>query len=360
MTVPVEADGAFGLYGAVGDACACRRLGFGNRRAAVAARFARHRGGDDAAVAASWIAGALADTGLIDLVVPPDATPRTRMLLLADAPHRAACLVAALPGLPAHAADVVRWHQEHDDGTGIPDRLRWDGIPPDAAALGIVHAFLAAVEDPDEPRDPAEAAFALSAESGRAFNVELVRAFRAFVAGAPTDWDAPLAVTLPAVDDDDALAGLAARIDGRDAATRGSSERTAALAAALAARLSLDGARAGRLGRLIALGRVQAHRNDGYDPLSRFAREHRAAVAGRAAAIAAAVPRYAADAPELVASAAWFEDGGAGPLASVLALALAAGDLDPFDAPRLLGAAAGTQFDPAVVAAYLTAQGAPT
>src|ERR1700681_3446425 len=191
MTVPVGADGVLGLYSAVGDAFAGRRLGFGRRRAALAARFARHRGAGDAGVTASWIAGALAETGAVAIVVAPDATAPARLHAFADAPLHGAHLVGALAGLPSHAADIVRWHLEHDDGTGIPDRLRWDGIPADAAALGIVHAFLEAVEDPAEPREALEALFGLAAESGRRFRVELVRAFRGF-AGASPDWDAPL------------------------------------------------------------------------------------------------------------------------------------------------------------------------
>ena len=294
MTVPVGADGAVGLYSAVGDAFAGRRLGFGRRRATLAARFARHRGGDDSAIAASWLAGALADTGLIAVVLPPDATPRARLLAYADAPHHAARLVAALPGTPHHAADIVRWHREHDDGTGVPDRLRWDGIPADAAALEIAHAFLEAVEDPNEPRDPAEALFAivagiaaapprasdivrwhrehddgtgvpdrlrwdgipadaaalgiahayleavedpaeprgpaealfaLLAETGRKFRVELVRAFREFITANPAGWDEPFELAPPTLDEDSALAQLAARIDARDPRSPGRSER---------------------------------------------------------------------------------------------------------------------------------------
>ncbi len=361
MTVPVEADGALGLYSAVGDAFAGRRLGFGRRRATLAARFSRHRGGDDAAVAASWLAGALADTGLIAVVLPPDATPRARLLADADAPHHAARLVAALPGVPPQAADIVRWHREHDDGTGVPDRLRWDGIPADAAALGIAHAFLQAVEDPDEPRGPSEAVFAIVAESGRTFRVELVRAFREFIASAPDDWDAPVDVALPALDEEAAVTDLAARIDARDSATEGRSERLASVAASLAARLDRDPNHAARLGRLLALGRAaESVPHDDFDPLSRFARERRAAVAGRAAGIAAAVPRYAPDAAYLAASAAWFEDGESDRLAGILALALAVDALDPLEAPRRLGAAAGTQFDPEITRAYLAALGAAT
>ena len=306
-------------------------------------------------------AGALAEIGAIEVVVAADATPPARLHAFADAPVHGAHLVGAFGGLPSHAADIVRWHREHDDGTGIPDRLRWDGIPADAAALGIVHAFLEAVEDPSEPREPLEALFALAAESGRRFRVELVRAFRAFVGGATPDWDAPIELELPAFDEETALAGLVARVDARDSMTEGRSERLAAIAAALAERLGLDAAQAARLARLLALGRaVEAISPDDFDPLSRFAREHRTSVALRAAAIAGSVPRYAADAPYLAASAAWFEDGAQDPRAAVLALAVAADALPPADAVRRLTAAAGTQLDPGVTRAYLAGLGAPS
>ena len=361
MTVPVGADGVLGLYSAVGDAFAGRRLGFGRRRAALAARFARHRGADAAGIAASWVAGALAEIGALGIVVGADVPSPARLNAFADAPLRGAHLIAAFPGLPSHAADIVRWYREHDDGTGIPDRLRWDGIPADAAALGIVHAFLEALEDPAEPREPLEALFALAAESGRRFRVELVRAFRAFADASAADWDAPLEPELPALDEDAELARLAARIDDRDSTTAGRSERLAASAGALAERLGLDAAEGARLARLLALGRAaEAVPPDDYDPLSRFGREHRSAVARRAAALAGSVPRYAADAPHLAASGAWFEEGGQDRRAAVLALAVAADAIRPADAVRRLTAAAGTQLDPEVTRAYLAGLGTPT
>lgn len=355
------ADAAFGLYSAVGDAFAGRRLGFGRRRAALAARFARFRGAGDGAVAASWAAGAMAEIGLVEIVIPPGANPRTRLLALADAPFLGARIVAAISGAPAGAADVVRWYREHDDGTGIPDRLRWDGIPADAAALGIVHAFLEAMEDPEEPRDSGEALFVILADTGRRFRIELVRTFREFIT-AGDGWDAPLDdLELPPVDADAALAALSARIDARDPRTERRSERLAGLADALAARLRLDRKHAARLARLIALGRAaEGVPHDDFDPLSRFARDRRAELARRAAAIAGAVPAYAADGPYLEASAAWYEDGAVDPLAAVLALTVAADSLDPLDAPRRLGAASGSQFDPAVTRAYLISLGAAT
>jgi hypothetical protein len=361
MTVPVVPDGALGLYSAVGDAFAGRRLGFGARRAALAARFAAHRRAEPATIAAAWAAGALAETGLVDVVLTPDASPHARLFAMADAPLHGARIAATFPALPPHTADVIRWHREHDDGTGTPDRLRWDGIPAEAAALGIVHAFLEAVEDSDEPRGPDEALFTIVADSGRRFRIELVRAFRELIAADPASWDAPFDPAVPALDDDAALTALAARIDARDPRNLGRSERLAALAGTLAARLDLDPHRAARLARLLALGRAaDTVADDDFDPLSRLARDRRAALARRAAEIAAAVPRYEPDAPYLAASAAWHEEGNANRLAAILALALAVDGLDPLDVPRRLPAAAGTQFDPDVTRVYLATLGAPT
>ncbi len=360
MTVPVGADGVLGLYSAVGDAFAGRREGFGRRRAAIAARFARHRGGDERAAAAAWIAGALAEIGLVAVTLTPGATPRARALAHADVPLHGARIAAGLHGVPREAADLVRWHREHDDGTGVPDGLRWDGIPAGAAGVGIAHAFLAGIEDPADPQGPLEAMFALAADAGRRFSVDVVRAFRAFVTEQP-DVDAPDATELPAVDEDAAVAALADLIDARDAQTAGVSERLAARAAALAARLGIDAARAERCARLLALGRVaDTTPGEAFDPFSRFAREQRTTSARRAAALAAAVPGFAAEAPVLAASAAWFDQGPADPHAAVLAVLVAADGIDPLDAPRRLAAAAGSQLDPDVTRAYLTSIGAPT
>ncbi|HEY0382156.1 MAG TPA: HD domain-containing phosphohydrolase [Candidatus Elarobacter sp.] len=359
MTVPVVPDGALGLYSAVGDAFAGRRLGFGRRRAALAARFAAHRRADEPAVTAAWAAGALAEIGLVDVVLTPDASPHAQLFAVADAPLHGARIVAALPGLPPAAADIVRWHREHDDGTGIPDRLRWDGIPTEAAALGIAHAFLEAIEDSDEPRGPEEALFTVVADSGRRFRIELVRTFREFITAKPTSWDVPPEIIVPALDEEAALAALAARIDARDPRSPGRSERLAVIAGELASRLDLDPARAGRLARLLALGRAaDVVEHDDFDPLSRLARDRRGAAARRAAEIAASIPHYEPDAPYLAASAAWYEEGNANRLAAVLGLALAVDALDPLEVARRLTAAAGTQFDPDVTRVYLAGLGA--
>jgi len=361
--VPVNTgaeDGALALFGAVGDALAGRRLGFSRRRADAAARFAQYRGANDEATDASWIAGLLAEAGLLEVVLAPSATERQRLFALSDAPLHGAHVMASLD-LPAHAADIVRWHREHDDGTGYPDRLRWDGIPADAAALGIVHAACELVEDPVEPRPIAEALFAIVAESGRRFSVERVRAFRAFVAARGDSWDEPFVPALSRVDENAVLSLLATRIDARDDRTLGRSERVALLAAGIAERLQIDAATAARLVRLHALGRATASGDDeDFDPLSRFGRERRAAEAERAAALAAVAPRYAADAPLLVASARWHEEGESDVQAATLALALAVEALDAVEAPRRIAAAAGTQFDPHVARTYLASLGAPT
>jgi HD domain len=364
MTVPFDAaspsDGAFGLYSAVGDALAGRRLGFGLRRAALAANFARHRGADEPGATANWAAGLLAEIGRVAVVLPADASPRTRLLLLADAPLHGARIVAGLPGLPARTSDIVRWHREHDDGTGFPDRLRWDGIPADAASLGIANAFMEAIEDPEESRDAAEALFAILAENGRRFRVELARAFREFIMVTPV-WDAPWEPVLPAPDDDARLAALAEMLDARAAHTAGRTARVVELARSLAGGLDLDERRVARAARLLALGAAGLEAaDDRLDPLSRFARDRRAAAARHAAAIVETVAAYRDDTRLLAASSAWYEDGGRDPLAAVLALAVAVDAMDPHDAPRLVAAAAGTQFDPDVARVYLSRTGAPT
>ena len=354
MTVPLDnpGDGALGLYSAVGDALAGRHVGFGRRRAALAARFASHRGAGDARVVVNWVAGLLAEIGHVALAIPPGTAAAERLLARSDAPLYGARFVAAIPEV-APAADLIRWHREHDDGTGFPDRLRWDGIPADAAALGLVQAFLEAAEDRQDPQAAAEALFALMPETGRRFGVELFRSFREFIA-VGGEWASPLVPPLEPIDDDAALAMLAVRLDGRDARTAGRTQRVAPIAARLAERLGFDPGRGVRLARLLALGHVtRDFREDPLDPLSRLGRERRAADACRAATFAAVVPRYAGEAHVLAASANWYEDGASDPFAAILALALAIDALDPHDAPVRIAAAAGTQFDPAVTRAYL-------
>jgi hypothetical protein len=163
------------------------------------------------------------------------------------------------------------------------------------------------------------------------------------------------------VDDDTLLAALAARIDARDSRTAGRSDRLAGLASSIAERLDLDASRAARLARLYALSRASADvTDDDFDPLSRFARDRRVAAANRAAAIAASVPHYAADAPTLAATATWHEQGQPDAFAAVLALVLAADALPAVDARTRISAASGTQFAPDAVRAYLAGIGAPT
>ena len=365
MTVPLGgaiASGALGVFAAVGDAYAGRRLGFARRRAALAAAYARHCGEDAAGVAGAFVAGLLADTGLIDAVPPDDASERIRLRVAGDAPLYGARLAASLPGIPPTASDRIRWHRERYDGTGTPDRLRWDGIPETAAALGMAHAFTELLDNGEGPADPNEAIFALMAESGRAFRVESLRAFRAFIlasSGLGAD-PGPIALD-PLLDDDAHLATIAERIDRRDARTAGRTARIVEIVDALAARLGEDPARAMRAARLLALGRAGVPiADDEIDPLNRFSRDARGAEMRRAAQIAAAAERYAVDAPLVAAAGVWYEDGPHERISSILSLASVVTTMNPADGPRRITAAAGTQFDPAVAHAYLITQGVAT
>ena len=254
----------------------------------------------------------------------------------------------------------MRWHREHDDGTGIPDRLRWDGIPPEAAALGIVHAFLEAIEDSDEPRGPDEALFTIMADSGRRFRIELVRAFREFVAANPSNWDEPLDVAVAEPDEEPALAALAARIDARDPRSPGRSERLAALAGTLAGRLDLDPSRAAG-SRACSRSAVRPTRSR--TTTSTPSRASRASAATPSpAAPPRSPPRCRATSPTRRTS----------PLRRLVrgrrleparrrARARARRRrARPARRPRRLPAAAGTQFDPEVTRVYLATLGAPT
>lgn len=365
MTVPLGtlASGALGVFAVVGDAYAGRPLGFARRRAGLAAAFARHRGENDGGVAAAFVAGLLAETGLVDAVAPPEASERVRLRIEGDAPLHGARLAATLPGIPAGTADRIRWHRERFDGTGVPDRLRWDNIPEGAAALGLAHAFTARLDAAGgAPEGAGEALFALMEEAGRGFSVESLRAFRAFVLAAGEGAFDPGEMALdPRLDDDAHLETIAARIDARDARTDGRTAHVAAVAGALAERLGEETARTVRAARLLALGRAGVPLpDDVIDPLNRFARDARAAEMRRAAERAAQAARYALDAPLIAAAGMWHEEGPPHRIAAILALASVVAVMPPGEGARRITAAAGTQFDPAVTHAYVVMQGVTT
>jgi HD-GYP domain-containing protein (c-di-GMP phosphodiesterase class II) len=374
---PLTAD-ALRLLSAAGDTLSGHVLGFGMRVATVAANFSVHRGDPPEVVAASYYAGALHAIGGVRTPIGAPANGREGVLAAWEVPVHGAHIIAALGGLPPATADYVRWHRESFDGTGYPDRLRWNGIPNAAIAIGAVRTFVEALESNGEYASPAEALFALAGDVGKTFSIQIAREFRAFFADRMETFEAPpeLAWDGAGFDAYGAVAALCAEIDARDERTRGRGERVAPVAAAMAATAGLDPEQAAFAARLTAFGRLhEIVAGDDYDPLSRLGSEARAADARTAQRLLGISPAFAEFAPALGAVAEWFDGSGLPqrrkgenipPLARLLAVALAADAMDAYaqqrpganlpDVPIRLGAAAGTQFDPAMVAAYAAAR----
>jgi len=367
------------LLSAIGDALSGHGLGFGMRVASVAANFAAHRGCDPEMTAASFYAGALHGIGTVRTPLQRPASERDQTIVHWDVPVHGARIVAALRGLPSATSDYVRWHCESFDGTGYPDRLRWNGIPHAAMAINAVRAFVEALESNGDSASPAEALFALVGETGRTFSVQIVREFREFFAYNPETFETPaeIAWDASAFDPFASISMLCTEIDARDERTLGRGERLATLAAAMANACGEDAELAAFAARLTALGRLHDMLpGDDYDPLSRLGREARAADAQTARRIVSVSPAFAAFAPILAATAEWFDGTGlpsrrAGndipALARLLAVAIAADAMERSpaalvtgnlpDIPVRLAAAAPTQFDPAMVAAYVAVRG---
>ena len=145
----------------------------------------------------------------------------------------------------------------------------------------------------------------------------------------------------------------------------------------MSAAIGLDPERAAFAARLTALGRLHdTLPGDDYDPLSRLGRDARAAAARTAQRLLGVAPAFSEFAPALGAVAEWFDGSGLPqrlkgndipPLARLLAVTLAGDAMDLAsqravvdnlpDITVRLAAAAGKQFDPAMVNAYVAARG---
>jgi response regulator RpfG family c-di-GMP phosphodiesterase len=371
---------AIRLLSAIGDALGGHETGFAMRVARVAARFALHRGANPEMVAASYFAAALHGIGAVRVVVPAGVSEREAAIAAWDAPVAGALISATIAGLPRATGDYIRWHREAFDGTGFPDKLRWNGIPHAAMAINVARAFVAAIEEQGEDASPPEALFTIVGDCGRAFAVNVIREFREFYASAPTTFDDPIEPEWPldAGDGDAVVAAMCTEIDARDESTIGRGARLDKLTRSIAEaspELGIDTNRAAFAARLMSLGRLHGkHHADDFDPLARLGREARAAVAAAAAHILSSSPAYTSYASIIAQTEEWFDGTGLperlkgdaiDPTARVLSVALAAGALDGSiyadagsgypEATARIAAAAGTQFDPAAVAAYLKA-----
>lgn len=96
------------------------------------------------------------------------------------------------------ARRIARWQHENLDGSGYPDRLTGDQIPPEARIGRVADAFDAMTHDrPYQPaREVAWALEELERCAGTQFDPELVPLFVAIVERDPQLWDR-LAVRAP-------------------------------------------------------------------------------------------------------------------------------------------------------------------
>jgi HD-GYP domain-containing protein (c-di-GMP phosphodiesterase class II) len=340
--------------------------------AAVAARFAAFRQRSPQEIAGSFYAAALHRIGAIRVVVPRDASARNAEIMHWDGPAFGAAIVTEMGVFPPGTADAIRWHRESFDGTGYPDRLRWNGIPEAAMEINIVSAFVAALEDQAaQGGSPADAVFTLVDASGTVFKLATMRDFRTFLAAAPDSFDAPY-VPEPLPGDVDApalVAAVCASIDERQPRTNGRGDRLERIVRAIVAQLGQptpDADRAAFAARLTAVARIgrDGSADDAFG-LSRLGLESRAAQAQDAVRILATAPGFAEYAPIVGATEEWYDGSGLPSRAKgeaidrtarILAVALAAEAVTASDARSRIAAAGGTRLDPQIVAAYLAAE----
>jgi len=371
MTKRFEISDAIRVTSAVGDVFGGHTIGFGMQVANIAARFAVYRERSSEIIAATFYAAALHHIGAVRVVVPRDATEREAHIARWDNPPAGASMIEETGVFPAATADAIRWHREAFDGTGYPDRLRWNGIPDPAMSINIVRAFVEARVAQGEYGSAADAVFMLGDESGCVYTLAAMREFREFLSAEAESYDAPYVPfwTLEGADPAALIIRICSEIDARLERTAARGDRLERLVRAIIVGLddpAIDAERAAFAARLTALGRTG--RDGGADDvftLSRLGIESRAAQATDAANILRCAPSFAEFADIVGATEEWFDgtglpDGRAGaqidPIARVLAVAIAADAVTAGDADRRIKAAGGARLDPTMVNAYFTAR----
>ena len=380
------------LLSLVADAGEGHPAQHGARVASVAVVLAKAGGLSDDDLAATYYAGLLHEVG--SLAIGPtharsDAPlARSAMVAMWDHPAQGARICARIGALPARTADLVRWHHESWDGTGYPDQLRWNAIPKAAQYLRVADAFVSMLAPRPfrEPRGASDAYSEILTSTGRDFSPAAVRVFGTCFRMQedelsqlipPPGEPLSAAHTLAA----EVLTLLGELIDNR-LQNPGRSARISELATRVAEQMNIsaeDRSLLAQAGPLLEIGTVtmslEAYSN--VDVLSGLMRTERAKSAVLAAEILGQAPSFAPLAAIVRAQYEWFDGSGAPdrlsanaiPLAARILCACAAFDslervrilrpLERGEPRREIEAAAGMQFDPAVVRALLACVPAP-
>lgn len=362
------------------------------RVASVAVKLAEAGGlcGED--LRATYYAGLLHEVGSLALGAThagsTSSLERSKMVAMWDHPAQGARICAGIAALPAHTADLVRWHHESWDGSGYPDQLRWNAIPRQAQFLRVADAFVSmmAPRPHREPRPAGEAYAEILEATGRDFSPAAVSVFgtcfRTQNAVLVEDLPAP-GPALSAYDTDAAhiLRMIGELVDNR-LQNGGRNARIAELAMRTAGKLAISQGERAELKHavsLVEIGTVSLTLDEylNFDVVSRLHRAERARTSTLAGNLAGRTPTFASLAPILRAQQEWFDGSGfpdrlagsAIPIVARILAACAAYDslerarqlkpLNAFDPSNQLEGAAGTQFDPAVISALLASLPAP-
>ncbi len=232
----------------------------GPRVAMLAARIGDEMSLGREEVSRIFFAGVLADMGMVGLAedawehAVPELPPHVRSRVKRH-PIRSEEWIRSIPHFGA-LAPLVRHHHEWWDGTGYPDALRGDEIPPGAQILRLSDTVAALSQDRPARRGIGRRKVLEVVEGGigREFGPDVAGAYgRLRRAGGVSDFDATefrhgleraavhvLPEQVPPLSIDQFLAILANLVDGKDPYTAGHSRRVALLAVAVAGMMGLQ------------------------------------------------------------------------------------------------------------------------
>jgi len=232
----------------------------GPQVAMLGRQIARGMGMDEVDIARVTLAGVLADVGMIGLAEraweepTPVLDEETRERVRSH-PSRSASTLGGIPHLEG-LGEIVRHHHEWYDGSGYPDSLEGDHIPPGARVLRLADTIVAlSSERPSRPAFAAPQIRAIVEEfRGVEFDPEVVDVWLDLSAQGgiapfePHAFDRHVKLAaeqlvpenVSPLSSDQLLEILASIIDAKDPYTAGHSRRVAIFAVAVADQLGLE------------------------------------------------------------------------------------------------------------------------